>query len=58
MYFYCLVNNFKILRPKIKYTTRLYGNSHWQNGLISEIKLTLDVFKYKKDWKEIANFKF
>ena len=58
VYFYCLVNNFKILRPKIKYTTRLHGNSHWQNGLISEIKLTLDVFKYKKDWKEIANFKF
>tara|TARA_B110000444_G_scaffold141206_1_gene132462 strand:- start:7348 stop:7968 length:621 start_codon:yes stop_codon:yes gene_type:complete len=58
VYYYCLINKLTIKRPKIKYTTRLYGQSHWQKGILSEIKLTLDVFKYKQEWKEISKIKF
>lgn len=58
VYFYCRINKFTIRRPRIKYTTRLHGQSHWQKGLMSEIKLTLDVFKYKQEWKEISKNKF
>ena len=58
VYFYCRINKFTIRRPRIKYTTRLHGQSHWQKGLMSEIKLTLDVFKYKQQKKEILKNKF
>ncbi len=58
VYFYCLLNKFQIIRPKIKYTIRVHGKSHWQKGFLSEIKLLTDVFRYKKEWKEISSLKF
>jgi len=53
VYYYCKRKKYKIIRPKIAYTTRLYGKSHWQNGILPEIKLTLDTIKSKKYWDKI-----
>ena len=39
----------KVLRPKISYTTRVHGKSKWQKGFISEIKMTINIFKKEKD---------
>ena len=57
VYYYCLLNSFKIKRPSISYKTRIHGESHWQKGLISEIKLTFNILKYKKQWKDISKIK-
>lgn len=51
VYYFFKVNNLEIQRPKIKYTTRLHGNSHWQKGLTSELKLLFNILSYKKEWK-------
>tara|TARA_X000001036_G_C20449462_1_gene712739 strand:- start:34 stop:675 length:642 start_codon:yes stop_codon:yes gene_type:complete len=53
VYYYCKRKKYKIIRPKVAYTTRLYGKSHWQNGILPEIKLTLDTLNSKKSWDEI-----
>ena len=58
VYYYFKVNNLSIERPKIKYTKRLYGNSHWQKGLLSELNLLLTIFNYKKEWKIVSKNKF
>ena len=52
VYYYCKRKKYKIIRPKIAYTKRFYGKSHWQNGILPEIKLTLDTLKSKKSWDE------
>tara|TARA_X000000368_G_scaffold331006_1_gene268120 strand:- start:753 stop:1460 length:708 start_codon:yes stop_codon:yes gene_type:complete len=57
VYYYCLLNNFKIKRPAITYKTRLHGESHWQKGILSEIKLTYKILKYKKNWIDISKIK-
>ena len=43
--------NLTISRPKIKYGKRKYGNSHWQNGLISELKFIKNIYQKSKNWK-------
>ena len=53
VYYYFRKKNLSIKRPSIKYTKRHSGKSHWQNGLISEIKLTLKIFGYKARWTDI-----
>ena len=58
VYYYFKVNNLVINRPKIRYTKRLYGNSHWQKGLISELKLFFNILSYKKKWKLVSKNKF
>jgi len=58
VYYYFKVNNLVINRPKIRYTKRLYGNSHWQKGLISELKLFFNILSYKKEWKLVSKNKF
>jgi hypothetical protein len=58
VYYFFKVNNLEIKRPKIKYTTRLYGNSHWQKGLISELKLFFSILSYKKEWEIASKKKF
>lgn len=50
--YYCRLNKYKVIRPKIIYTKRKYGKSHWQNGIINEFKLLFDVLKAKKEWKK------
>ncbi len=55
VYYFYRINNLKVIRPKIRYTRRYSGQSHWQKGLNSEIKLTLSIFNKKKEWKEIIN---
>jgi hypothetical protein len=58
VYYYFKVNNLVIDRPKIRYTKRLYGKSHWQKGLISELKLFFNILSYKKEWKLASKNKF
>ena len=50
VYYYCKRKKYRIIRPKIAYTKRLYGKSHWQNGIMPEIKLTVETLKSKKSW--------
>lgn len=57
VYYYCLLNNFRIVRPTINYKTRVHGKSHWQKGFLSEVKLTFDILKYKKKWLDISKIK-
>lgn len=54
IYYFAKLNNFNIQRPKISYTRRLHGVSHWQKGISSEISLTIKILKSKNHWKEIA----
>jgi glycosyltransferase involved in cell wall biosynthesis len=42
-------------RSYIKYLERAHGKSHWQNGLMSEIKLTKVILSQKPNWRNIAN---
>ena len=57
VYYYCLLNSFRIIRPTIDYKTRVHGKSHWQKGFLSEVKLTFDILKYKKKWLDISKIK-
>ena len=43
--------NFNIQRPSINYGKRKFGTSHWQNGILSEIKFILNMYKQSKLWK-------
>jgi hypothetical protein len=49
--YYKKLKKIKILRPKIPYTERLHGTSHWQVSWFAEAKLILDMIKAKKIWK-------
>lgn len=33
------VNNWRVVRPKVRYAKRKFGVSHWQDGLLSELRL-------------------
>ena len=54
MYYFALLNKLTIIRPKISYTKRLHGKSHWQRGFQTEITLTKKILKSKYKWKNIA----
>jgi len=54
MYYFALLNKLTIIRPKISYTKRLHGKSHWQRGFQTEIALTKKILKSKSSWKNIA----
>lgn len=54
IYYFAKLNNLYIDRPKISYTKRLHGKSHWQKGIASEIQLTKNILTSKKEWKKIA----
>jgi glycosyltransferase involved in cell wall biosynthesis len=55
VYYFCKKKKYKIIRPRIAYTERNNGTSHWQKGILSEIKLTLKAIKSKKNWDIITN---
>ena len=40
----------EIVRPQIKYGPRLFGKSHWQSGLRSEVKLMLKIIRSASRW--------
>ncbi len=40
-----------VIRPKIHYGQRLFGTSHWQNGLNAEFKLMREILVSSKHWK-------
>lgn len=42
-------------RSYINYLERAHGKSHWQNGLMSEIKLTKVILSQKPNWRSIAD---
>jgi glycosyltransferase involved in cell wall biosynthesis len=43
--------NSRILRPNVNYGTRKFGKSHWQRGLISEMRLTMKILKESFKWR-------
>ena len=45
----------KIVRPKIIYGTRVFGQSHWQRGFRSEVLLLRRIFEESKTWVKDAN---
>jgi len=45
----------EIVRPPIYYGSRLFGSSHWQKGLRSEIKLFTKVLMESRSWKKMTN---
>jgi len=53
VYYFYRNKNLLIIRPKISYTERYAGTSHWQNGVRSEINLIIKIFSYKRMWTEI-----
>ena len=55
VYYFFKKNDFTLSRPKINYTTRMYGKSHWQKGIISEIELMISILNYKKSWNKLLN---
>jgi hypothetical protein len=42
-----------LVRPKIPYGERKYGDSHWQNGLKSEFRLAREILSQIKVWKAV-----
>jgi hypothetical protein len=46
----------KINRPNIPYGERVFGNSHWQIGLISEVKLMLRLLNLIQSVKRNKHF--
>lgn len=54
IYYFAKLNNLDIHRPKISYTKRLHGKSHWQTGLLSELFLTKRILSSKNQWKKAA----
>ncbi len=46
------IKKIKIKRPKISYTERLHGTSHWQTNWFAEVDLIFELIKAKKIWKE------
>ncbi len=38
------------IRPKIKYGKRMFGKSHWQNGILSEVKFIMNIYYQSKKW--------
>jgi hypothetical protein len=46
----------KIVRPKVIYGTRVFGQSHWQRGLRSEILLLKRIFEESKTWIKSTNY--
>jgi glycosyltransferase involved in cell wall biosynthesis len=46
-------SRFKILRPKVNYGSRVYGNSHWQTSLRSEFSLLKQMLSHRSEWKQI-----
>ncbi len=43
----------RLKRVPIKYGVRIYGQSHWQSGIKSELNLLLCIIKQKKVWKSM-----
>lgn len=41
----------KIIRPKFFYGKRVYGQSHWQRGFRSEVKLMKRIWVSSRGWK-------
>lgn len=54
IYYFAIKNNFRIKRPKVSYKKRLFGRSHWQKGLASELNLTYKILSQKNLWKKEA----
>tara|TARA_B100001996_G_scaffold361611_1_gene328482 strand:+ start:222 stop:941 length:720 start_codon:yes stop_codon:yes gene_type:complete len=55
--YYYRKNKLEVIRPEITYTKRLYGSSHWQTGIIAELKLLFDVFKSRNNWYKLSKIK-
>ena len=52
IFYFFKYKNFEIFRPKVPYKKRVYGKSHWQNGVRSELRLTKEILLQKTIWKK------
>jgi glycosyltransferase involved in cell wall biosynthesis len=52
MLFEARKHKLKIVRPSIPYGERVYGSSHWQRGLRSEIALMHKIWASARNWKD------
>lgn len=41
----------RVSRPKVAYGIRVFDQSHWQRGLVSELKLLMRVYKESRKWR-------
>jgi hypothetical protein len=46
--------NFRVTRAPILYGSRLFGSSHWQSGLKSEIKLLSRIMSQRNQWRKTS----
>ena len=46
IYYIAVLNNFEILRFKFSFKKRIYGQSSWNRGLLSQLKISFNYFKY------------
>jgi hypothetical protein len=46
--------NIRVARAPILYGSRLFGSSHWQSGLKSELRLLSRIMSQRNRWKSIA----
>ena len=51
VYFAAIRAELYIQRPKIHYGARLFGNSHWQNGLRAEVSLMRKIVSDARSWR-------
>jgi glycosyltransferase involved in cell wall biosynthesis len=51
IYFMAKKSKLRILRPGVPYGERPFGQSHWQRGFKSEIKLLSRMFTESRKWK-------
>jgi hypothetical protein len=46
--------NYSVIRSPILYSSRLFGESHWQQGIKSELSLLHRIMSQKKTWKKLT----
>jgi polyisoprenyl-phosphate glycosyltransferase len=51
IYFKAQTGGLNVVRPKVPYGQRMFGQSHWQRGLKSEVNLMKLIWKSSKRWK-------
>ena len=51
VYYAAIRGGFEICRPKINFGEKVFGNSHWQNGLSAKISLMRNVVTGSRSWR-------
>ena len=51
VFFQARQKGLRIRRPRIRYGERVFGQSHWQRGVRSEVKLMKNILWSSREWK-------